>query len=69
MTRDTKSQQLVMLQDAIDGAAASLSSRVDIVETQEILKCLFGLQIHTKDREDLTMGVSQFILGQQTIAV
>ena len=58
-----------MLQDALDGAVALLSAHVSIIATPALLKVLLGLQLCMEDREDLTMGVQLFTIGQNTITV
>ena len=64
-----KAQHLVTLQDALDGATATLATPVVIVATPALLKRLLGFQLSMEDRVDLTTGSQPFTLIKYTTAV
>ena len=62
LARYPKAQHLVTLQGALDGAKASLASRVDTVATLVLMKRLLSLQICMEDREHLTTELQPFMI-------
>ena len=68
LTTTSKLQQLLVLQRALNKAAADLSLRAPTVATPELLKMALGLDFYLTSKDDLSLGLHAFTLGQHTAA-
>ena len=68
LTTASKSQQLLVLQRALNKAAADLSLRAPTVATPALLKKVLGLDLCLASKDNLSSGLHAFTLGQHTAA-
>ena len=68
LTTASKSQQLLVLQRALNKASADLSLRAPTVATPALLKMVLGLDFCLASKDDLSLGLHAFTLGQHTAA-
>ena len=68
LTTNSKSQQLLVLQRALNKAAADLSLRAPTVTTTALLKMVLRLDFCLASKDDLSSGLHAFTLGQHTAA-
>ena len=68
LTTASKSQQLLVLQRALNNAAADLSLRTPTVATPVVLKMVLGLNFCLSSKDNLSSGLHPFTLGQHTAA-
>ena len=69
LTTASKSQQLLVLQRALNKAAADLSLRAPTFATPALLKMVLGLDFYLSSKDDLSSGPHAFTLGQHTAAL
>ena len=62
LTTASKSQQLLVLQRALNKAAADLSLRAPTVATPALLKMVLGLDFCLASKDDLSSGLHAFTL-------
>ena len=58
-----------MLQRAFDGTAEEMGLRAPTIATPSLLKLVLALGFRMESRDDLTMGLHPFFLGQHTATV
>ena len=61
-------QQLLILQRALNKAAADLSLRAPTVATPALLKMVLGMDFCLVSKDDIFLGLHAFTLGQHTAA-
>ena len=69
LVRVSKHQQLLVLQRAFDGTAKEMGLRTPTIATPSLLKLVLALGFRMESRDDLTMGLHPFVLGQHTATV
>ena len=68
LTTPSKSKQLLVLQRALNKAAADLSLRAPTVPTPALLKMVLGLDFCLASKDNLSSGLHAFTLGKHTAA-
>ena len=68
LTTASKSQKLLVLQRALNKAAADLSLRAPTFATTALLKMVLELDFCLASKDDLSSGLHAFTLGQHTSA-
>ena len=68
MTTASKLQQLLVLQRALNKAAADLSLRAPTVATPALLKMVLGMDFCLSSKDDISSGLHAFTLGQHNAA-
>ena len=68
LTNASKSQQLLVLQRALNKAAAELSLQAPTVATPALLKMVLGLDFCLASKDDHSLGLHAFTLVQHTAA-
>ena len=63
LTTASKLQQLLVLQRALNKAAADLSLRAPTVATPALLKMVLGMDFCLASKDDLSSGLHAFALG------
>ena len=66
LARDSKHQQLLVLQRAFSGTAEEMDLRDPTIATPYLLKLVLALGFRMESRDDLTTGIYPFVLGQHT---
>ena len=69
LARDSKHQQLLVLQRAFDIAAEDMGLRAPTIATPSLLKLVLALGFWMEGRDDLTTGLHPFVLGKHTATV
>ena len=69
LARATKNQKLLVLQREFDTDAEDMGLRAPTIMTPSLLKLVLALGFQMKSRDDLTMGLHPFVLGQHTASV
>ena len=64
LVRASKHQPLLVLQRAFDTAAEDMGLRAPTITTPYLLKLVLALGFRMESRDDLTMGLHPFVLGQ-----
>ena len=64
LSRASKNQQLLVLQRAFETAAADMGLHAPTIATPSLLKLVLALGFRMESRDDLTMGLHPFVLGQ-----
>ena len=68
LTTASKSHQLLVLQRALNKAAADISLHAPTVVTPVLFKMVLGLDFCLASKDDLSSGLHAFTLGQHTAA-
>ena len=69
LARASKHQQLLVLQQAFETAAEDMGLRAPTIATPSLLNLILALGFRMESRDDLTMGLHPFVLGQHTATV
>ena len=67
--RASKHQHILVLQRAFDRTAEEMGLRAPTIATPSLLKLVLALGFRMESRDDLTIGLHPFVLGQHTATV
>ena len=66
LARAKKYQQLLVLQRALHTTAEDMGLRAPTITKHSLLKLVLAIGFRMESRDDLTMGLHPFVLGQHT---